>query len=101
MRQMKNKSESYAPKKLVSLPAINRLLLRHIDAPPNGPTPEQHLIVAVICRAIGDARSGKQEARNFFIDGRLNQWCELVDLNPNFVIEVAKKTNFLLPEKLL
>lgn len=89
------------PPPLVTIRAIEKLLLRHISAPPSGPLPEQRLIVAVICQAIADLRCGtkaeQQQARHFVMGEDLSAWAQWVDLQPSFIREVAIKTHYLLP----
>ncbi len=82
-------------KPLVGTSAIERLLLRHVDCI----CPESRLGANVIrqsfvdlCGAAGDTR---RDARRFFHDGRLNYWCDLLGLNPEFVREIALKTGYL------
>lgn len=89
------------PPPLVTIRAIEKLLLRHISAPPSGPLPEQRLIVAVICQAIADLRCGtsgeQRQARRFLLGDDLGAWATWVDLQPSFIREVAVKTLYLLP----
>ena len=89
------------PPPLVTIRAIEKLLLRHISAPPSGPLPEQRLIVAVICQAIADLRCGttgeQRQARRFLLGDDLSAWATWVDLQPSFIREVAVKTLYLLP----
>lgn len=89
------------PPPLVTIRAIEKLLLRHISAPPSGPLPEQRLIVAVICQAIADLRCGttgeQRQARRFLLGDDLDAWATWVDLQPGFIREVAAKTLYLLP----
>lgn len=89
------------PPPLVTIRTIEKLLLRHISAPPSGPLPEQRLIVAVICQAIADLRCGttseQRQARRFLLGDDLGAWATWVDLQPSFIREVAVKTLYLLP----
>ena len=74
---------------------VERLLLRHVDQL----CPETRLVVSVIRQAFVDlcdvSRDRRRDARRFFLDGRLDDWCELVGLNPAFVREIAYKTGYL------
>jgi len=80
---------------------VERLLLRHVNAPATGPLPEQRLIVAVLCQAIADARFAEkkhvqEDAERFLRGENLAHVADLIDLNPAFVREVAVKTGYLL-----
>ncbi|MEZ0191878.1 hypothetical protein AB9X41_22015 [Ralstonia solanacearum] len=91
------------PRPLVTIRVVERLLLRHVNAPVTGPMPEQRLIVAVLCQAIADARyaesqSVQDDAERFLRSGDLAQVAGLVDLTPAFVREVAIKTGYLMAE---
>ena len=95
------------PRPLVTIRAVERLLLRHVPAPVTGLLPEQRLIVAVLCQAIADARYAdrkhlQEDAERFLRSDDLAQVAGLIDLNPAFVREVAVKTGYLLatPEEL-
>ena len=85
-------------KPLVGTPTIERLLLRHVSIV----CPESRLCVGVIKQAFIDLCAPswaiRRDARRFFHDGRLAFWCELVDLDPEFVREIALKTGYL-PEQ--
>ncbi|MDB0511614.1 hypothetical protein [Ralstonia solanacearum] len=92
---------SARPRPLVTMRVVERLLLRHVNAPATGPLPEQRLIVAVLCQAIADARYGEnrpvqEDAERFLRSDDLAQVAGLIDLNPAFVREVAVKTGYLL-----
>lgn len=80
---------------LVGTSAVERLLLRHV----NHVCPESRLCVSVIKQAFvdlcGPAGEARRDARRFFGDGRLEVWCDRVDLNREFVREVALKTGYL------
>lgn len=82
-------------KPLIGTTAVERLLLRHV----NQLCPETRLVVSVIRQAFVDlcdvSRDHRRDARHFFHDGRLDDWCDLVGLNPAFVREVAYKTGYL------
>ena len=82
-------------KPLVGTPTIERLLLRHVSLI----CPESRLCVSVIKQAFVDLCSSswgiRRDARRFFHDGRLTFWCDLVDLDPEFVREIALKTGYL------
>ncbi len=89
------------PRPLVTMRVVERLLLRHVNAPATGPLPEQRLIVAVLCQAIADARYAdkkhlQEDAERFLRGDDLAQVAGLIDLNPAFVREVAVKTGYLL-----
>ncbi|MDO3514897.1 hypothetical protein Q3P06_23685 [Ralstonia pseudosolanacearum] len=89
------------PRPLVTIRAVERLLLRHVPAPVTGLLPEQRLIVAVLCQAIADARYAdrkhlQEDAERFLRSDDLAQVAGLIDLNPAFVREVAVKTGYLL-----
>ncbi len=79
----------------VSTSAIERLLLRHVFVI----CPESRLCVNIIRQVFidlcGPSREARRDARRFFLDGRLEYWCDLVDLSPAFVREVAVKTGYL------
>jgi|JI10StandDraft_1071094.scaffolds.fasta_scaffold1214228_2 hypothetical protein len=98
---VRRRQRAKLPPPLVTIRAIEKLLLRHISAPPSGPLPEQRLIVAVICQAIADLRCGttgeQQQARRFLLGDDLSAWAAWVDLQPSFIREVAVKTLYLLP----
>lgn len=82
-------------KPLVGTPTIEHLLLRHVSLV----CPESRLCVSVIKQAFVDLCSSswgiRRDARRFFHDGRLTFWCDLVDLDPEFVREIALKTGYL------
>ena len=98
---VRRRQRAKLPPPLVTIRAIEKLLLRHISAPPSGPLPEQRLIVAVICQAIADLRCGttgeQRQARRFLLGDDLSAWATWVDLQPSFIREVAVKTLYLLP----
>lgn len=88
------------PKPLVGIQPIERMLLRHTFMV----CPESRLVVAVIVRAIGDCLSRdlhreRREARRFILGPHLDEWCDHVALNPEFVRFVAKKAGYLADEK--
>lgn len=80
---------------LVATGTVERLLLRHVDHV----SPESRLCAGVIKQAFVDLRSSslgtRRDARRFFRDGRLNAWCDVLGLNPDFVREIALKTGYL------
>jgi hypothetical protein len=80
---------------LVGTSAIERLLLRKVEFV----CPESRLCASVIKQAFvdlgGPSREARRDARRLFHDGRLEAWCELIGLNPEFVREVALKTGYL------
>lgn len=80
---------------LVGTKAIERLLLRQV----RHVCPESRLCAAVIKQALLDLGSSswgtRRDAQCFFRDGRLTFWCDLIDLNPEFVREIARKTGYL------
>lgn len=82
-------------KPLIGASLLERLLLRHVAIV----CPESRLIVAVIKQAFIDLCSPSKhlraEARRFFQDGRLELWCDLVDLSPEFMREIAIKAGYL------
>ena len=86
------------PRPLVATKAVERLLLRQVDSV----CPEARLCAGVIKQAFIDLCSSscgiRGDARRFFHDGRLTFWCGLIDLNPEFVREIALKTGYL-PER--
>lgn len=91
------------PRPLVTMRVVERLLLRHVNAPATGPLPEQRLILAVLCQAIADARYAdkkhlQEDAERFLRGEGLAHVADLIDLNPAFVREVAIKTGYLLPD---
>ena len=92
------RSIDHRQKPLVGTPSIERLLLRQVSLV----CPESRLCVSVIKQAFVDLCSPtlglRRDARRFFRDGRLDAWCDLVDLNPAFVREIALKTGYL-PEQ--
>lgn len=87
--------ETGAPRPLVRITAIQRLLLRHADVV----QPETRLAVAAICQAIADSCIGspsrRTDARDFMYGRRLDAWASLAGLNPVFVRDVATKTGYL------
>jgi hypothetical protein len=93
--QVRKHAKTKLPPPLVKIRTIERMLLRHAT----GPIPEARLIVAVICQAMADCRSGSKDnrrtARVFLYGGNLDAWAALVDLDPTFVREVATKTHYL------
>ena len=93
--QVRKHAKTTLPPPLVKIRTIERMLLRHAI----GPIPEARLVVAVICQAMADCRSGSKDdrrtARAFLNGGDLDAWAALVDLNPAFVREVAIKTHYL------
>lgn len=80
---------------LVGTQAIERLLLRHVRFI----APESRLCAGVIRQVFvdlcGSSKEARRDAQRFFRDGRLETWCDLLDLNPEFVREVALKTDYL------
>ncbi|MDC6176293.1 hypothetical protein C2I33_00060 [Ralstonia solanacearum] len=91
------------PRPLVTMRVVERLLLRHVNAPVTGLMHEQRLILAVLCQAIADARyaesqSVQDDAERFLRGDDLAQVAGLIDLNPAFVREVAIKTGYLMAE---
>ena len=99
--EVRRRQRAKLPPPLVTIRAIEKLLLLHISEPPSGPLPEQRLIVAVICQAIADLRCGttgeQRQARRFLLGDDLDAWAAWVDLQPSFIREVAVKTLYLLP----
>ena len=83
----------------VNIRAIERLLLRHVSTPASGPTPEQRLVVAVICQAMVDSRAGttqqRTEARTYLRGPCLDFWATSIGLEPEFVREIAIKAMYL------
>ena len=83
------------PRPLVGTSAVERLLLRHVQFI----CPESRLCVSVIRQVFvdlcGTSKDARRDARRFFRDGRLEGWCELIGLNPEFVREIALKTGYL------
>ena len=98
---VRRRQRTKLPPPFVTIRAIEKLLLRHISAPPSGPLPDQRLIVAVICQAIADLRCGttgeQRQARRFLLGDDLGAWAAWIDLQPSFIREVATKTLYLLP----
>ena len=90
-----NPKAAKRPKPLVGLRAIERVLLRNVFAP----VPEAKLIVAVICQAMSDAVSPDEYSRRmaceFLRSRRLDFFADLVDINPEFVREVARRAHYL------
>ena len=84
-------------KPLIGASLLERLLLRHVAVV----CPESRLVVAVIKQAFVDlcspSKHQRAEARRFFQDGRLELWCDLVDLSPEFMREIATKAGYLNP----
>ena len=99
---IRRNQRAHLPAPLVTIRAIEKLLLRHVIAPPTGHSPEQRLLVAVICQSIADLRCGntseRQAARRFLLGNALNAWAQLLDLQASFIREVATKTHYLLPQ---
>jgi len=87
------------PRPLVGIHAIERLLLRYVFAP----VPEAKLIVAVICQGIADAASSddyqRRRACRFLQGFHLEYLADLVELNPEFVREVARRARYLTAEQ--
>ena len=83
----------------VGLAAIERLLMRHVAVV----APESRLLVAVIAQAMGDAKYHdghlQRRAVSFLTGTGLNNYAELIGLEPDFVREVARKTGYLSPPK--
>ena len=79
----------------VSTSAIERMLLRHAFAI----TPESRLFVAVIGQALHDMTQQhghyRRRARHFFNTRGLDNYAELIGLEPEFVREIARKTGYL------
>jgi len=90
VRTVKHRSQP-----LIRTSTVERLLLRHV----NYICPESRLCVNVIKQAFvdlcGPSRDARRNARRFFHNGQLQGWCDLVDLNPEFVMEIAVKTGYL------
>ena len=82
-------------KPLVGIRAVHRMLLRSVDAT----CPEVQLIVSVISQAIADCSLAetfdKVAAQRFMYCWRLEAWAQAVGLDPDFVREVAIKTQYL------
>ena len=93
--QVREHARAKLPLPLVNSRTIERMLLRHAK----GPVSLVRLVVAVICRAMIDCRSGAKDecrsARSFLCGDDLDTWASLVDLNPAFIREVAIKTHYL------
>ncbi|MDA8327543.1 MAG: hypothetical protein M0Z83_01065 [Betaproteobacteria bacterium] len=85
---------------LVGIRIIERMLLRHVFAP----VPEAKLIVAMICQAMADAISSddylRRRAYEFLQSRRLDFFTDLVDINPEFVRDVARRTRYLTTQKI-
>lgn len=85
---------------LVGMRSIERLLLRHVFAP----VPEAKLVVAVICQGIADAASiedyTRRKAYQFLYGNDLDYLADLVELNPEFVREVARRARYLTTPKI-
>ena len=84
-------------KPLIGASLLERLLLRHVAVV----CPESRLVVAVIKQAFIDLCSPSKhlraEARRFFLDGRLELWCDQVSLSADFMREIASKAGYLNP----
>ena len=95
LNSMAGKRASKRPKPLVGLRVIERVLIRNVFAP----VPEAKLIVAVICQAMSDAVSTdeylRRRACEFLDSRRLDFFADLVDINPEFVREVARRARYL------
>jgi len=102
-RSASGQMERWAPPPpRISVPAVQRLLLRHVAKV----SPEAKLWVAMISQAMGDAISRddnqRQRARRFLTSGtRLVFWCELLGIELGFVREVAIRTGYLVDEDAL
>ncbi len=88
------------PKPLVGIRPVEKVLGRHTATA----CPESRLVVAVITLAINDSLSPgnkrqRREARHFLLGPRLEEWCDLVGLNPEFVRFVAQRAGYLADEK--
>ena len=83
---------------LVGIRAVNRMLLRSVDAT----CPEVQLIVSVISQAIADCTladvDDRAAAQRFMYCWRLTAWAQAVGLDPDFVREVAIRTQYLNPK---
>lgn len=97
--QILKRNKIVLPRPLVGIHAIERLLLRHVFAP----VPEARLIVAVICQGIADAASSddylRRRACQFLQGFHLEYLADLVELNPEFVREVARRAHYLTAEQ--
>ena len=84
-------------KPLVGIRAVNRMLLRSVDAT----CAEVQLIVSVISQAIADCAladaQDKAAAQRFMYCWRMEAWAQAVGLDPEFVREVAIRTQYLNP----
>jgi hypothetical protein len=93
--QVHEHARANLPLPLVNSRTIERMLLRHAK----GPVPQVRLVVAVICQAMIDCRSGAKDDRrtasSFLCGDGLDTWASLVDLNPDFIRIVAIKTHYL------
>jgi hypothetical protein len=93
--QVRQHARADLPPPLVKIHAIERMFLRHAL----GPTPEKRLVVAVICQALVDARTGSRHeqrtARRFLGGPDLDAWADLVGLPAAFVRDVAIRTHYL------
>jgi hypothetical protein len=93
------KASSKPPAPLIGMRAIERMLLRHVFAP----VPEAKLIVAVICQGIADAAAvedyTRRRAHQFLLGSDLDHLADLVELNPEFVREVARRARYLTTQK--
>lgn len=97
--QILKRNKIVLPRPLVGIHAIERLLLRNVFAP----VPEAKLIVAVICQGIADAASSddylRRRACRFLQGFHLEYLADLVELNPEFVREVARRARYLTAEQ--
>jgi hypothetical protein len=97
--QILKRDKIVLPRPLVGIHAIERLLLRHVFAP----VPEARLIVAVICQGIADTASRddylRRRACRFLQSFHLEYLADLVELNPEFVREVARRARYLTAEQ--
>ena len=97
--QILKRKKIVLPRPLVGIHAIERLLLRHVFVL----VPEARLIVAVICQGIADAASSddylRRRACRFLQGSHLEYLADLVELNPEFVREVARRARYLTAEQ--
>jgi hypothetical protein len=89
------------PATKVQIGMVNRVLSRKLAAI----TPESKLVLAMITQAIADCHErddrDRHDARRFLTSRRLDFWCDLLDIEAEFVRMVAVRSGFLVDESLL
>ena len=89
------------PATKVQIGMVNRVLSRKLAAI----TPESRLVLAMITQAIADCHErddrDRHDARRFLTSRRLDFWCDLLDIEAEFVRMIAVRSGFLVDESQL